>query len=185
MESIFFENFNILLTKAINSIDNQLLVETANILKKIKSNGKKIIVVGNGGSAAIASHVAVDLTKAAGCRAITFNEADLLTCFANDYGYENWVEKALNFYADNGDVVILISSSGTSKNIINGGKWAKQNGIKVITLSGFNAENPLRQIGDINLWVDSKGYNIIEMAHHIWLVSIVDYIVGNIEYKAN
>ena len=185
MERKFFENFNQLLTKAINSIDNNLLVKTAEMLNEVKSSGKKIIVVGNGGSAAMASHVAVDLTKAAGCRAITFNEADLLTCFANDYGYENWVEKALNFYADKGDIVILISSSGTSKNIINGANWAKQNGNKVITLSGFNAENPFRQIGEINLWVDSKGYNIIEMAHHIWLVAIVDYIVGNIEYKAN
>jgi D-sedoheptulose 7-phosphate isomerase len=185
MESKFFENFNDLLTKAINSIDNNLLVETAEILKGVKNTGKKIIVVGNGGSAAMASHVAVDLTKAAGCRAVTFNEADLLTCFANDYGYENWVEKALKFYADKGDVVILISSSGTSKNIINGANWAKEFGLTVITLSGFNTANPLRKIGDINLWVDSKGYNIIEMAHHIWLVSIVDYIVGNIEYKAN
>ena len=185
MESNFFDIFNGLLNKAINSIDNNLLVETAEILKEVKVSGKKIIVVGNGGSAAMASHVAVDLTKAAGCRAVTFNEADLLTCFANDYGYENWVERALKFYADKGDVVILISSSGTSKNIVNGANWAKQNGLKVITLSGFNSENPLRKIGDINLWVDSKGYNIIEMAHHIWLVSIVDYIVGSIEYKAN
>jgi D-sedoheptulose 7-phosphate isomerase len=185
MESNFFENFNELINKAINSIDNDLLVKSAEMFKNVKSTGKKIIVVGNGGSAAMASHVAVDLTKAAGCRAITFNEADLLTCFANDYGYENWVEKALNFYADNGDVVILISSSGTSKNIVNGANWAKQNGLSVVTLSGFNSDNPLKKIGDINLWVDSKGYNIIEMAHHIWLVSIVDYIVGNIEYKAN
>lgn len=185
MESNFFDIFNGLLNKAIISIDNNLLVETAEILKEVKVSGKKIIVVGNGGSAAMASHVAVDLTKAAGCRAVTFNEADLLTCFANDYGYENWVERALKFYADKGDVVILISSSGTSKNIVNGANWAKQNGLKVITLSGFNSENPLRKIGDINLWVDSKGYNIIEMAHHIWLVSIVDYIVGSIEYKAN
>ena len=185
MESNFFDIFNGLLNKAINSIDNNLLVETAEILKEVKVSGKKIIVVGNGGSAAMASHVAVDLTKAAGCRAVTFNEADLLTCFANDYGYENWVERALKFYADKGDVVILISSSGTSKNIVNGANWAKQNGLKIITLSGFNSENPLRKIGDINLWVDSKGYNIIEMAHHIWLVSIVDYIVGYIEYKGN
>ena len=185
MESKFFENFNELINNAINSIDNDLLVKSAEMFKNVKSTGKKIIVVGNGGSAAMASHVAVDLTKAAGCRAITFNEADLLTCFANDYGYENWVEKALNFYADKGDVVILISSSGTSKNIVNGANWAKQNGLSVITLSGFNSENPLKKIGDINLWVDSKGYNIIEMAHHIWLVAIVDYIVGNIEYKAN
>lgn len=185
MESNFFDIFNGLLNKAINSIDNNLLVVTAEILKEVKVSGKKIIVVGNGGSAAMASHVAVDLTKAAGCRAVTFNEADLLTCFANDYGYENWVERALKFYADKGDVVVLISSSGTSKNIVNGANWAKQNGLKVITLSGFNSENPLRKIGDINLWVDSEGYNIIEMAHHIWLVSIVDYIVGSIEYKAN
>ena len=185
MESEFFEKFNLLLTKAINSIDNKQWVDTAEILKEVKSSGKKIIVVGNGGSAAMASHVAVDLTKAAGCRAITFNEADLLTCFANDYGYENWVEKALNFYADKGDVVILISSSGTSKNIIKGANWAKENDVAVITLSGFNSKNPLRQIGDINLWVDSKGYNIIEMNHHVWLVAIVDYIVGSIEYKAN
>ena len=185
MESKFFENFNELINKSINSIDNDLLVKSAEMFKDVKSTGKKIIVVGNGGSAAMASHVAVDLTKAAGCRAITFNEADLLTCFANDYGYENWVEKALNFYADKGDVVVLISSSGTSKNIVNGANWAKQNGLSVITLSGFNSDNPLKKIGDINLWVDSKGYNIIEMAHHIWLVAIVDYIVGNIEYKAN
>ncbi len=185
METNFFENFNELLTKAINSIDNNQLVNAAEILKEVKNNGKKIIVVGNGGSAAMASHVAVDLTKAAGCRAVTFNEADLLTCFANDYGYENWVERALNFYADKGDIVILISSSGTSKNIVNGAIWAKKNDLYVITLSGFNDDNPLRKLGDINLWVDSKGYNIIEMAHHIWLVSIVDYIVGNIEYKAN
>ena len=118
MESKFFENFNELLNKAMNSIDNNLLFQSAEILKEVKITGKKIIVVGNGGSAAMASHVAVDLTKAAGCRAVTFNEADLLTCFANDYGYENWVERALNFYADKGDVVILISSSGTSKNIV-------------------------------------------------------------------
>jgi D-sedoheptulose 7-phosphate isomerase len=185
METNFFESFNELLTKAINSIDNNQLVNAAEILKEVKNTGKKIIVVGNGGSAAMASHVAVDLTKAAGCRAVTFNEADLLTCFANDYGYENWVERALNFYADKGDVVILISSSGTSKNIVNGAIWAKKHDLSVITLSGFNDDNPLRKLGDINLWVDSRGYNIIEMAHHIWLVSIVDYIVGNIEYKAN
>jgi D-sedoheptulose 7-phosphate isomerase len=185
MSNNFFENFNKLINTAITSIDNNILIKTADVLKNVKINNSKIIVVGNGGSAAMASHVAVDLTKAAGCRAITFNEADLLTCFANDYGYENWVEKALNFYADKGDVVILISSSGTSKNIVNGANWAKQNGLSVITLSGFNSDNPLKKIGDINLWVDSKGYNIIEMAHHIWLVAIVDYIVGNIEYKAN
>ena len=74
----------------------------------------------------MASHVAVDFTKAAGIRAINFNEADLLTCFANDYGYENWVVKALEFYADEGDLVILVSSSGQSPNMLNGAKQAKE-----------------------------------------------------------
>ena len=94
------------------------IIEIIKILKKIKNNRKKIILVGNGGSAAIASHVSVDLTKMCKIRAVNFNEADLLTCFANDYGYENWVKKALSSYADKGDLLICISSSGESKNII-------------------------------------------------------------------
>ena len=77
------------------------------LIKKIKN-----IVVGNGGSASIASHVSVDFVKAAKIRSINFNEANFLTCFSNDYGYENWVEEALKTYADKDDLLILISSSG-------------------------------------------------------------------------
>lgn len=132
--------------------------------------------MGNGGSAAIASHVTVDLTKMCKIRAINFNEADLLTCFSNDYGYENWVKKALSSYADKGDLLICISSSGESKNIINGANFAKKIGCKVITLTGFDGKNKVRKIGNINLWLNSKNYNIIEMTHHIWLLSIVDFI---------
>ena len=69
-------------------------------------------------------------------RAINFNESSLLTCFGNDYGYENWVNTLLNF-TDEDDVVILISSSGKSKNILNGAKIAKLLNCKVITFSGF------------------------------------------------
>lgn len=185
MPQSFFKQYNELILQSLSSIDDALLIEVATIIKDTSASGNKIIIVGNGGSAAMASHVAVDLTKAAGCRAITFNESDLLTCFANDYGYEKWVEKAFEFYADKGDTVILISSSGTSPNIIKGAEWAKNFGLKVITLSGFSGDNALRGLGDVNLWTDSKGYNIVEMTHHIWLVAIVDYLVGKIEYKAN
>ena len=146
------------------------------------NGGGKVILVGNGGSAAMASHVAVDLTKAAGIRAINFNEADLLTCLANDYGYEHWVAKALEFYSDAGDLVIVISSSGESKNLLNGISQAKAMKLRTITFSGFASDNPLRKCGDVNLWVDSKSYNIVEMTHHIWLVSIVDFII---ERKSN
>lgn len=140
-------------------------------------NGGKIIFVGNGGSAAMASHLSVDLTKAAGIRAINFNEADLLTCFANDYGYENWVARALEAYADKNDLVILISSSGRSPNIINGVAQARRMALPVITLSGFDSDNPLRELGDVNFWCDSKQYNIVEMTHHVWLVAIADYVI--------
>ena len=74
----------------------------------MNKKGGKLIIVGNGGSSAIASHASVDFTKAAGIRAVNFNESDLLTCFSNDYGYENWVKKALEFYVDKDDIVILI-----------------------------------------------------------------------------
>ncbi len=88
-------------------IDNQL-VELCKLFKKTHDNGNKMIFVGNGGSAAMASHCSVDLTKNAGIRAINFNEADLITCLANDRGYENWVSEALSLYVDSGDVVVLI-----------------------------------------------------------------------------
>ena len=84
------------------------------------------MIFGNGGSAAIASHVSVDLTKNANIRSVNFNEADLITCFSNDYGYERWVEKAIDFYADDKDVLILISSSGKSLNMINACKAARE-----------------------------------------------------------
>ena len=124
----------------------------------------------------MASHVSVDFTKLSKIRAVNFNEADLLTCFSNDYGYENWVKKALSFYADKGDMLICISSSGESKNIINGAKFAKKIGCDVITLTGFSEKNQLKKIGNVNLWLKSKNYNLIEMTHHIWLLSFVDYI---------
>jgi len=177
----FFKNYFNLIEKGIKSIDHSLLEHATKKIIEVSLKGNKIIIAGNGGSAAIASHVAVDFTKAAGVRAINFNEADLLTCFSNDFGYEKWVEKALEYYADPNDLVILISSSGNSKNIINGAIKAKELGLQVITLSGFDNNNPLLELGDINLWVNSKEYNIIEMTHNIWLVSIVDYIIN--EFK--
>ena len=144
------------------------------LLQKIKKNKKKVILVGNGGSAAMASHVSVDLTKTCKIRAINFNEADLLTCFSNDYGYENWVKKCIEFYADKTDLIILISSSGESKNMINAAKFAKAKKIKLITFTGFNKSNKLKKYGNLNFWVDSKIYNHIENIHQYWLLALAD-----------
>lgn len=172
----FFSRYFGLINQAISEVDPELLERIISNVEDTKKNYGKVILVGNGGSAAMASHVSVDLTKVSGVRAINFNEADLLTCFANDYGYENWVQKAIEFYADANDLLIFISSSGESLNIINGAVKARELGLSVVTLSGFSPDNPLRKLGDVNLWCDSKSYNLVEMSHHVWLLAIVDFI---------
>jgi len=160
------------------------LIKIRNIFLNTSKKRGKILIFGNGGSAAIASHVSVDLTKNAKIRTVNFNESDLITCFSNDYGYERWVEKAVDFYADKNDTLVLISSSGKSLNMINACKAAKRKKIKVISLTGHLKNNPLSKITDHSLWIDSKAYNFIENTHQIWLLTVCDLIIGKREYPA-
>ena len=160
------------------------IIKLKKLLLKTKKSNNKIIIEGNGGSAAIASHVAVDFTKLNNIRTINFNEADLITCFANDYGYENWLAKALEYYSVKDDLVILVSSSGRSPNIIKAAQKTKELKLKLITLTGFDKNNPLKNLGDLNLWVDSRAYNIIENTHLIWLLAVNDLIFGSAEYTS-
>jgi len=160
------------------------MIKMKKMLLEVKKSGRKVIIAGNGGSAAMASHVAVDFTKQGGVRSINFNEADLITCFANDYGYEHWVEKAVEFYGDEGDMVILISSSGSSKNMVNAAQTAIKLGMDVVTFTGFDIDNPLKQEGSINFWLDSQAYNIVENTHQIWMLMVCDLIIGKAEYSA-
>ena len=161
------------------------LIEIKEALIDASSKGNKGLIFGNGGSAAIASHFSVDLTKNASIRCLNFNESDLITCFANDYGFENWVAKAVEFYGDQGDVLLVISSSGQSKNMINATASARAIKFsKIVTFSGFVEDNPLSQSGDINLWVNSRAYNFVENIHQIWLLALVDLIIGDKEYSA-
>ena len=180
----YLEDFSSLIKPSEEIIEK--IISSKNILVKAKKNNTKIMIFGNGGSAAIASHVSVDLTKNAKIRAVNFNEADLITCFANDYGYERWIEKVIDFYADDKDVLILISSSGKSPNMINACKAARSKKIsKIITFSGHDNDNPLSKLGDINFWIDNKAYNFVENLHQIWLLTIVDLIIGKREYLPN
>ncbi len=181
--TFYLEDFSDLVKPNEETVEK--LAEVADLLKNVNSAGKKTLIFGNGGSAAIASHFSVDLTKNAGLRCVNFNEADLITCFANDYGFDRWVEKAVDFYGDEGDLLIVISSSGSSKNMLNGVKAARNGNFQaVVTLSGFAENNPLSQLGDINLWINSRAYNFVENIHQIWLLAIVDLIIGNREYSA-
>ena len=178
----YLEDFSQLLKPNDEIIES--LIQIRDILLDAKKNRKKVLIFGNGGSSAIASHFTVDMTKNFNLPCLNFNEAALITCFANDYGYEHWVEKAVEFYGDDGDLIILISSSGNSENIVNAARVAKQLGIGIITFTGFKQDNPLKQEGNLNFWVDSRAYNIIENTHQIWLLMVCDLIIGKAEYSA-
>jgi D-sedoheptulose 7-phosphate isomerase len=178
MKINFFRNYFKKIFLLENSLNSQILEKVS---KKIYLQSKKrgrVIVVGNGGSAAIASHITIDLNNAAKIKALNLNDPSLITCYANDYGYENWVTKALISLVQKNDVVILISSSGNSMNIVNAAKFLKSKNFFLITLSGFSKNNKLIKYGDINLWCNSKKYNIVEATHFVWLISIVDRIIS-------
>ena len=161
------------------------IIKAKEIILKTKNNGGKIIFAGNGASASIANHASLDFTKQGKVNSVNFNESAFITAFSNDYGYENWVQRAVEFYGKKEDTIILISSSGSSKNIVNAAKFAKLEGINVITFTGFSEKNPLKMLGDVNFWVDSKAYNIIEGIHQLWLLSICDLIIGKAEYSVS
>lgn len=162
------------------------LLKIKNFFLKIKKNKKKIIVIGNGGSAGIASHFSVDMTKNGKIRCVNFNEPGLITCLTNDFSYEEMYAKAINYYGEKGDLLIAISSSGTSQNIIKACVEARKRKFsKIITLSGFPKKTKLKYKGDVNLVVDSRSYNFIENIHQIWLLMLVDLIIGKTEYKVN
>jgi len=144
-------------------------------IKRRKRKGK-LIIIGNGGSASIASHFAIDLWKNARIKAMTFNEATLLTCISNDYGYDSVFKKPIEVFMEKEDLLFAISSSGRSRNILEGVLQAKEKKCKIITLSGFSPLNPLRKIGDINFYVPSNSYGFVELAHSIICHFIVDLI---------
>jgi D-sedoheptulose 7-phosphate isomerase len=138
--------------------------------------GHKMLFIGNGASAAISSHMATDFWKAGGIRALAFNDGALLTCMGNDYGYEQVFAKPIQMFGDPGDVLIAISSSGQSANILLGAQAARQKGCQVITLSGFKPDNPLRSLGDYNFYVPAQTYGAVEIVHHSICHCLLDMI---------
>jgi D-sedoheptulose 7-phosphate isomerase len=140
--------------------------------------GNKVIFIGNGGSAGIASHLAIDFSKNGGLRALTFNDPSALTCLGNDLGYENVFAKQLDFHARPGDLLVAISSSGRSPNILAAVKAALARQCRVITFSGFTEDNDLRRSGSVNFFVRSKEYGFVEVAHLALCHAILDLDMG-------
>lgn len=143
-------------------------------LAQLKKSQKNLYIVGNGGSASVAAHAVTDFFNVAKIRATTLHESSLLTCMANDFGYENAVARMLGQLLNSGDMVIAISSSGNSLNMRNAATVASQSGAYVVTLTGFSADNPLRQLGHTNIWLDSGDYGFVEIGHQFMLHNIAD-----------
>ncbi|NLO91011.1 MAG: SIS domain-containing protein [Elusimicrobia bacterium] len=141
------------------------------------AKGGTIYMAGNGGSASIASHITVDLWKNGGVRAQAFNDSSLLTCLGNDLGYEQVFAAPIEKFADKGDVVVLISSSGQSPNMLAAAGAALKRGCRLITLTGFKPGNPLRSMGEINFHVPSGEYGFVETAHAAICHAFVDGII--------
>lgn len=142
--------------------------------QRAHTTGHKLIFVGNGGSAAIASHMAIDYSKNGGLRALAFNDAAALTCLSNDLGYENVFANQIAMHGREGDLLVAISSSGRSPNILNSVAVAKEAGIEALTLTGFTADNPLRSMGAVNLYVPYDEYGFVEITHLALCHAILD-----------
>lgn len=155
---------------------DEIMIVLIDLLSNLRSVGK-VFFVGNGGSAGISMHMATDYLKNGRVRTHSMHDPATLTCLANDYGYENVFSKQLELAADAGDMLIAISSSGRSENILRAVRLAKERDCQVVTFSGFGADNALRQLGDWNIYVPCSSYGIVESIHQLILQQIVDELM--------
>lgn len=142
--------------------------------ERARKENRTIFFIGNGGSAGIASHMSTDFMKNGGFRTQSFYDPSLLTCMANDYGYEEVFAHPFRTMAVENDVLIAISSSGNSLNIVNTVKAAKASMCKIITLTGFKENNLLRGMGDLDIYVPIEHYGIVESIHQMILQHAAD-----------
>jgi D-sedoheptulose 7-phosphate isomerase len=163
---------------------NEGIELAAKLIISKKDSGHKLIFIGNGASAAISSHMATDFWKNGGIRALAFNDSSLLTCVSNDYGYEHVFERPIEMFANPGDLLIAISSSGKSENILRGVTASKLKRCNVVTLSGFKGDNPLCSMGDFNFYVPSHSYGPVEIIHHSICHCILDMIMKVSDHEA-
>lgn len=162
---------------------NQAAARIIEAIFNLPNEHNKLIFVGNGASATIASHQATDFWKNGGVRAVAFNDPALLTCVSNDYGYTEVFAKPIEMFTDSGDILFAISSSGSSVNILNAAKAASRRGALIITLSGFKEDNPLRSLGYLNLYVPVCEYSHVEIIHHSLCHFILEMVIARKKEK--
>lgn len=147
------------------------------IIKKCKSEHGCLYICGNGGSAGIAQHMTADFLKNGGVRTYNMYGQSTLTCISNDLTYEYVFSKQLEMLADSKDILIAISSSGESENIVKAINVMRQAGGYTITFTGFQEGNRIRKMGDTNIYVPVEHYGMVESIHNLILQQMVDTIV--------
>jgi len=159
-----------------NSLDLDSAVRTVvKSLLSVRKARRKVMVIGNGGSAAIATHFQNDLCNSVGLRALVFYETSLFSAIANDHGAHAVFERPIQLFGEEGDMLIALSSSGRSENILRAVNAARAKRCQVVTLSGFSIDNPLRRLGDINFHQAVNHYGMVELAHQVLLHSFADF----------
>lgn len=159
-------------------LDDFLLRRLVDGFEACRENRGNVYFIGNGGSAGIAMHMTADFLKNGRMKTHSMHDGPTLTCLGNDYGYEYVFSKQLEIVAEKGDLLVAISSSGNSPNVLEAVRIAKEKGCKVITLSGFKPDNKLRPLGEYNIYVPSMEYGIVESIHNLILQQIVDEIMA-------
>lgn len=154
------------------------------LVGEIQKNDKSMFLVGNGASAAFASHMALDWTKNGHVRTHAFNDCALITALGNDFGYDDAFCAPLSWYASSGDLLVTISSSGDSPNIIKCIEMAREKKLNVVTFSGLKASNASRKLGDLNFFIPGKTYGIVECCHQVLLHIWLDSFMGLEEWNA-
>ncbi len=152
------------------------------ISEKIKKNKRVKYLCGNGASASICNHMALDWSKNGGVKTNSFSDSALFTAVVNDLGSDDVFSAPLAFYADAGDLLVTISSSGNSKNVINAIKKSREMNMSVVTLSGLKQDNTSRTLGDLNIFVSARTYGIVESAHAIIMHAWLDHYMGITEW---
>lgn len=150
------------------------LDRTVDYVREARADKAKAFFIGNGGSAATALHFANDFQNAAQFPSMALADPATITCISNDYGYSSVYSDQLRHHARHGDLLFVLSASGESHNVLLAGESSKARGVVVITLSGFDPGNKLRQIGHVNFYVPHSHYGLVEQVHFTILHHILD-----------
>ncbi len=148
------------------------------LTKTVREYHQTIFLIGNGASASMASHIAADLCKNAGLSTEVFTDLSLITAVANDLGSEFLYSTPLERRARPGDMLVAVSSSGRSPNILKAVDVTRRLNMQVVTFSAMRADNPLRTAGDLNFYVPAPTYGQAESAHAALLHYWVDCVAG-------